>query len=229
MRQILFLLLCAVILGCPPKNDTTIAEPTPSGCGKDTDCKGERICIASVCQTPPSKDTGPREGKWLTMADPEPDPKPPSGPGTPGEKVAPASALEDVVLAKMNELRAANKLSPLSASPKLQSAAKKHSEEMAKLGYFSHQSPTPGMKTFMDRVKATGADGFSTGGENIIYREDPAEMASLADALLDQWLKSPPHKANILSKDYFVTGLGFYREGNKVWGTQVFVDRLSGM
>jgi outer membrane protein assembly factor BamB len=35
-------------LGCPP------AAVLPKGCGKDTDCKGARICVASTCVDPPS-------------------------------------------------------------------------------------------------------------------------------------------------------------------------------
>jgi uncharacterized protein YkwD len=230
MKKTLLLSLLLALLGCPPAAMVETAEPTPSGCGKDTDCKGERICIRSTCQTPSPKDNGPRQGKWLTLGEPIEDPEPTGGsPGVPGQKVAPSAALEDAVLAKMNAYRASQKLPPLASDKLLQTAAQMHSEEMFKLGYFSHQSPTSGMLTFLDRVKAVGATGFSTGGENIIYREGNVDDASLADALLKQWLDSPPHKANILSKEYFVTGLGFYRDGTKVWGTQVFVDRLAGM
>jgi hypothetical protein len=29
--------------------------PCPTGCGKDTDCKGARICVNGACQDPPSR------------------------------------------------------------------------------------------------------------------------------------------------------------------------------
>ena len=229
MKKTILCLLFVSLFGCPPAKPIETAEPTPSGCGKDTDCKGERICIRSTCQTPTPKETGPRQGKWLTLGEPPEEPESNNGPGVPGQKVAPSAALEEAVLAKMNAYRASQKLPPLASAKPLQTAAQRHSEEMFKLGYFSHQSPTAGMQTFLERIKAAGASGFSTGGENIIYREGNVDDASLAEALLKQWLDSPPHKANILSKEYFVTGLGFYRDGAKVWGTQVFVDRVAGM
>jgi uncharacterized protein YkwD len=229
MKKLIFFCFVTCLFGCPPAQKTETAEPTPSGCGKDTDCKGDRVCIRSTCQTPNPKDTGPRQGKWLTLGESAEEPETSTSLGVPGQKVAPTAALEEAVLAKMNAYRASQKLPPLASAKQLQEAAQNHSQEMFLLGYFSHQSPTAGMQTFLDRIKAAGATGFSTGGENIIYREGNLDDASLADALLKQWLDSPPHKANILSKEYFVTGLGFYRDGAKVWGTQVFVDRLSGM
>jgi hypothetical protein len=30
-----------------------VEQPAGSGCSKDSDCKGDRICTAAVCQTPP--------------------------------------------------------------------------------------------------------------------------------------------------------------------------------
>jgi outer membrane protein assembly factor BamB len=49
MRRIAFFLLVAGTLGCPP------AVTLPSGCGKDVDCKGSRICVAHACVDPPPK------------------------------------------------------------------------------------------------------------------------------------------------------------------------------
>jgi uncharacterized protein YkwD len=116
---------------------------------------------------------------------------------------------------------------PLKSEERLLAAARAHSEEMARLGYFSHQSPTRGLETFADRISAAEVTGFSTAGENIIYREGYLDDGDLADTLLTQWMDSPPHRANILSPDYRVTGLGIYRDGQRIWATQVFVDRVA--
>jgi uncharacterized protein YkwD len=50
------------------------------------------------------------------------------------------SALEQDVLANVNQLRRQHGLGPLRLSSKLNSAARAHSSEMARRGYFSHDS-----------------------------------------------------------------------------------------
>jgi len=49
MRRAALFLLMGAALGCPP------ASTLPSGCGKDVDCKGARICVAHACVDPPPK------------------------------------------------------------------------------------------------------------------------------------------------------------------------------
>ena len=74
MRRLAFFLLMGATLGCPP------AATLPSGCGKDVDCKGARICVAHACVDPPPKkatspqppagaDGGPGDGGETTPAD----------------------------------------------------------------------------------------------------------------------------------------------------------------
>jgi len=38
-----------------PEASATPATPCLTGCGKDTDCKGDRICVNGACQNPPSR------------------------------------------------------------------------------------------------------------------------------------------------------------------------------
>ena len=38
-----------------PEGSATPATPCLTGCGKDTDCKGDRICVNGACQDPPSR------------------------------------------------------------------------------------------------------------------------------------------------------------------------------
>jgi|GEM_PF-3149171 len=38
-----------------PEASTVPATPCLTGCGKDTDCKGDRICVKGACQDPPSR------------------------------------------------------------------------------------------------------------------------------------------------------------------------------
>jgi hypothetical protein len=44
-------LLVATVLGC---EGPRVAQQAVAGCGKDTDCKGDRICESGRCITPPS-------------------------------------------------------------------------------------------------------------------------------------------------------------------------------
>jgi hypothetical protein len=39
----------------PPQASAMPATPCLTGCGKDTDCKGDRICVKGACQDPPSR------------------------------------------------------------------------------------------------------------------------------------------------------------------------------
>jgi outer membrane protein assembly factor BamB len=67
------LALLVVLCGCPP------ASVLPSGCGKDTDCKGTRVCIQHQCTDPPPRN-----------ADPAPVPTPPTA-STPDPASSPDS------------------------------------------------------------------------------------------------------------------------------------------
>ncbi|MFN9277320.1 MAG: hypothetical protein ACK6D2_16490 [Planctomycetota bacterium] len=57
-----------------------------------------------------------------------------------------------------NEYRAMFRHRPLAIVPVVCTAAQGHAEEMSKLGYFAHQSPTPGRTTPYDRMRLAGYD-----------------------------------------------------------------------
>jgi uncharacterized protein YkwD len=83
----------------------------------------------------------------------------------------------------------------------LQSAARKHSQDMATKNYFSHTN-LAGLSPF-DRMRAEGYKG-GTMGENI------AAGNSTVAATMDQWMKSDGHCANIMSKSYTQLGVGYW-------------------
>ncbi|MCH7224733.1 CAP domain-containing protein [Haloferula sp. A504] len=78
-------------------------------------------------------------------------------------------------------------LQPLRMDEKLSDAARGHSEDMARLGFFAHESPVPGKKTPWDRAKKAGFEGRGT-GENI-YMGSPE-----AQAAYDAWFASDGHR-----------------------------------
>jgi len=45
----------AAVAPATPVPSATPATPCLTGCGKDTDCKGDRICVNGACQDPPAR------------------------------------------------------------------------------------------------------------------------------------------------------------------------------
>lgn len=80
-------------------------------------------------------------------------------------------------------------------------AARGHSDDMARLGFFDHFSPVEGKKAPQDRVKLQGypMDGCS---ENIHMGSGSAQGAH------DGWARSSGHHRNILSPDWVEMGTG---------------------
>lgn len=125
-------------------------------------------------------------------------------------------AAEEVMVTKVNQLRAANGLSPLRLDPGLREAAREHSRDMYLRHYFSHQ--TPDGKTPYDRLREFKVHYF-TAGENLAFAPD-------VDQAWDSLLHSPDHRANILNPDFRCLGVGAYRGlgGYGEMFTQDFAD-----
>jgi uncharacterized protein YkwD len=135
-----------------------------------------------------------------------------------------AAALEEEVLELVNERRAAGAscggagsfaaAEPLTMSPNLRCAARRHTEDMVDRDYFSHVSPEGGSPG--DRI-AEAEYSFSTWGENI------AGGSATAAAVIDQWMGSDGHCSNIMSPAFTEIGVGYVAGGayGHTW-TQVF-------
>jgi uncharacterized protein YkwD len=125
------------------------------------------------------------------------------------------TAEEDQVTALVNEERAKAGCGALHTDERLRTAARGHSRDMATNDYFSHTAPNG--STFVDRAAAAGYPRDEAGGENIAmgYRT-PAEV-------MDGWMNSEGHRANILNCDFKAIGVGLARDpdGTAYW-TQVF-------
>jgi len=118
--------------------------------------------------------------------------------------MAPSSRLQVALLGQLNALRASKGLSQLRLSPSLSAAANQHSSEMARRGYFSHESANG--SSFSARVQRYYSPrGFHswTIGENLLWAS-PNVGALRA---LKLWLASPPHRENLLSPDWREVGL----------------------
>ena len=119
---------------------------------------------------------------------------------------------ESEVIRLVNQRRAENGLKPLTANWELSRVARYKSEDMSSRGYFSHTSPTYGSPFQM--IRSFGLS-YRSAGENIAYgQRTPA-------AVVDAWMASSGHRANILSASYTQIGVG-YCAGGHYW-TQMFI------
>ncbi len=102
------------------------------------------------------------------------------------------------VLTRMNKYRAAEGLPPLRADARLTKAAEDRMRHMEELGYWKHESPD-GMSPFVWLAARDYA--YAHAGENL------ANGYETAGVLVDSWMESPGHRANILSKNYEDVGI----------------------
>jgi uncharacterized protein YkwD len=113
--------------------------------------------------------------------------------------------LQTALLAQINVFRAAHGLSQLKLNASLRGVADSHSSQMARLGFFSHNSANG--QSFSQRLaQAYSPRGFRswTVGENLVWG-GPDIGAARAFSL---WLSSPPHRANLLNARWREVGLG---------------------
>ena len=124
--------------------------------------------------------------------------------------VLPAHPLEERLHTLTDLERARVGLQPLRHHEVLAQAARHHAEEMARLGYFSHVSPTPGRTQPVDRVAAVGGTHVAV-GENLaalsIVGGDLAERAVAA------WMQSEDHRSNLLRPGWTHVGFGVHEAG----------------
>ena len=117
------------------------------------------------------------------------------------------------VLRLVNEQRAQNGLAALTLSDKLCELATMKAEDMAENNYFDHTSPTYG--TPFEMMKQFGVS-YRSAGENI------AAGLRTPEEVMDAWMNSPGHRANILSADYTELGVGVAIGERGVYWVQLF-------
>lgn len=119
--------------------------------------------------------------------------------------VGKSNTFVEQVLQLTNNQRSIAGLQPLKLNPQLSAAAYKHSQDMALNDFFSHVSSTGA--TVFDRVTAAGYT-YSSVGENI------AAGQATPQSVVQAWMDSPPHRANILNSTLQEIGIGFYHLAN---------------
>ena len=111
-------------------------------------------------------------------------------------------------LCLLNARRTEAGLRPLTSSRTLARAARAHSADMGTRRFFAHDTPD-GMEP-ADRIVAAGYPGTDvTVGENLAWGE---ETAGTPAAIVEGWMESPGHRANILRREFREVGIGLAYE-----------------
>jgi uncharacterized protein YkwD len=115
-----------------------------------------------------------------------------------------ATALEAQVLAQVNATRARHGLGPLHQSASLAAAASQHSTQMARLGYFSHNSANgASMGARVRGYYPMAGHRYWAVGENLLWASPSIDSARS----LSLWMGSPGHRANLLSGQWREIGI----------------------
>jgi uncharacterized protein YkwD len=101
----------------------------------------------------------------------------------------------------VNKHRASLGLAPLKVSPTLTNSAVWKARHMAEYRYMTHNDPAP-------PVARTAADRIQTCGYNSGWGENIAYGYSTPQAVMNAWLNSPDHRANIEKATFKVIGVG---------------------
>jgi uncharacterized protein YkwD len=114
------------------------------------------------------------------------------------------TTLENSLLRAINDVRRERGLRPFVYSTRLATAASQHTREMGADGYFEHESydSTPFWKRIERSYPSRGWRYWAV-GENLLY-SSPDVTATDG---VDMWMKSPPHRANLLSRTWREIGI----------------------
>ncbi|WCN03480.1 CAP domain-containing protein [Streptomyces sp. M92] len=208
--------------GTPSKGPSSKAPSSkaPSSKAPSEKSPSERTSPSAPASQPEALAETPSKSQRPESTTPGEKPKPtPSRPATkdPAKPSAPAAASEQAVaqaqvLKLVNDERAKVGCRPLAANSALTGLAEDFSRSMAEQGFFDHTDPSGA--TPWDRAEAVGIS--TLGGENI------ARGQADAQAVMDAWMDSPGHRANILNCDFQTLGVGVHFGSGGPWWTQNF-------
>jgi uncharacterized protein YkwD len=120
--------------------------------------------------------------------------------GAAGGTASAAVADEVRVVELVNEQRAAHGLPPMRINETLGEAATGYAGYMAEANFFAHRGLDG--STLVSRAEAAGYRAWSFLGENLAAGQPTPER------VVDAWMKSPTHRANVLSDEAVEIGIG---------------------
>lgn len=187
----------------PSKPASASASPTPTEKTESPTPSATPSATKTTAVPVPTKPAAPA----TTSAAPKTE-----APKTEAPKPATGTSVQTQVLTLVNQERSKVGCSPLTLSSSLTSLAENFSQDMAARDFFDHTDPDG--DTPWDRAAAAGITNL--GGENI------ARGQADAQAVMDSWMNSEGHRANILNCDYKTLGVGVYIADGGPWWTQDF-------
>ncbi|WLR44373.1 CAP domain-containing protein [Bacillus carboniphilus] len=125
-------------------------------------------------------------------------------------------AIEEEVVELTNAQRQKVGLTSYQHDWELQRTARYKSCDMRDNGYFSHQSPVYGSP--FEMMSSFGIS-YQTAGENI------AKGQTSAQQVVNSWMNSSGHRANILSQKFTHIGVGYCSSSQGGYWTQMFIAK----
>jgi uncharacterized protein YkwD len=117
--------------------------------------------------------------------------------------------IKAATLCLLNRQRAAHDRRKLRPNRRLARAARAHARDMVRRDYFSHTAP--GGVSFVDRILRQDyvrpRQGWAL-GENLAWG---SYRLATPKAIVRSWMRSPGHRANILSRRFREIGIGVVR------------------
>ncbi len=133
------------------------------------------------------------------------------------------ASVEDEILAQLNDLRQSKGLNPLKKSSQLAAGARIRAKEMYDYNYFAHTRPDGGSwdSVFKIDIKLSN---YSRLGENLVKMVGSSPEAT---AIMNLWINSPGHYANMVNPDYTHVGIGVFSgtvsgQGKTLYAVQEF-------
>lgn len=216
--------ICATFLLAAPIQLASAASNTTEGntANQTTNCKvyyynnwsNHKWVVTKPNTTAPSKDTQTNQQTNQPTNQQNTTTTTPPTTSNPTTTTSDVNAFEQEVVKLTNAERTKAGLKALQTDDKLMAAAREKSQDMQSKKYFSHTSPTFGSP--FDRMKALGIT-YKSAGENIAQgQRSPQEV-------VQAWMDSPGHRANILNANYTHIGVGYVKSGN--YWTQQFIQK----
>ncbi|TXS38411.1 CAP domain-containing protein [Streptomyces sp. OR43] len=199
--------------GTPSASPSKTSEPTKTKT-KEAAATATEQARRSASKTPSAGPTRSSAPASASSSPAKPTAKASASAPAARKTTAPAAATsaQAAVLALVNQERSKVGCSPVTASSSLASLAQSFSDDMAARGFFDHTDPDG--QSPWDRAAKAGVSGL--GGENIARGQADAE------AVMEAWMNSEGHRANILNCDYKTLGVGVHFGSGGPWWTQDF-------
>jgi uncharacterized protein YkwD len=140
--------------------------------------------------------------------------------------------LEEQLDALLNAYRAEQGKKPVSPDPMFRAAARAHAADMMINNFMGHRASTGHDLGSRITVFAGDVTRFSSVGENAARdtQKTPVDR-NKAKSLFAQWIKSRPHRQNLVSRNFQFVSTGVIQRGNSIWAVQIFYSapRQSGL